>query len=74
MRSKKIWLALALLAVGCGCGGQRGKGSPNDPNEQQGNPNAKPEQSVSPKPGSQPGDDKAGKDPHTLTRDKTKGL
>lgn len=72
MRSKRIWLAIAIMASACGCEGQSGKGSPSDPNEQQGNAKAQPEKSISPKPGKQPGDDQAGKDAHTKTPDGAK--
>lgn len=72
MRSKKLWLALSLVSVACGCGGQRKTGSPSDPNEQQGNAKAQPEKSIAPKPGSQPADDQAGKNAHTLTPDGAK--
>lgn len=63
---------VVLALVSYGCGGEPGHhGTPSDPNEQQGNPNAKPEQSINGKPGSQPAGDKTGKDPHTLTPDRT---
>jgi hypothetical protein len=64
-----------ILMIGlCGCGGDRGHtATPSDPNEQQGNPNAKPEKSVKPVSNAQADGDKAGKDPHTLTADHTAG-
>ena len=47
-----------------GCGGQPQKGSPNDPNEQQGNAKAKPEDSITKKSNKQPGDNQAGRNVH----------
>ena len=72
MRSKKVLLAVVLAAIACGCGGQGERGSPRDPNEQQGNPKAQPEKSITSKPGKQPADDQAGKDAHTGTPDGAK--
>ena len=66
-----------LLTIGlCGCASSdRGHyGTPSDPNEQQGNPNAKPENSLKSVGNGQATGDKAGKDPHTLTQDNTAGL
>jgi hypothetical protein len=72
VRSKKALLALVLAGMTCGCGGQGERGSPRDPNEQQGNPKAKPEKSITSKPGKQPADDQAGKDAHTGLSDGAK--
>jgi hypothetical protein len=58
-------IGLALTTYGCGEPGHHG--TPSDPNEQQGNPEAHPEQSINKKSNKQPDGDKAGKDPHTLT-------
>ena len=65
-----------LFTVGlCSCASSdRGHyGTPSDPNEQQGNPNAKPENSLKPVSNDQADGDKASKDPHTLTQDNTAG-
>lgn len=67
-RPTAFFLALTLVCVLLSCGGEpRHHGTPSDPNEQQGNPNAKPEESINKNSNKQPDGDKAGKDPHTLT-------
>jgi len=72
VNSKRVLTAVMLAAVTCGCGGQGERGSPRDPNEQQGNPKAQPEKSITSKPGKQPGDDQAGRDAHSGLRDGAK--
>ena len=73
MRLKLAFPALLILGLSS-CGGDRGHyGTPSDPNEQQGNPNAKPENSIKSVQNGQADGDKAGKDPHTLTEDNTTG-
>jgi hypothetical protein len=59
---------VVLVAATWDCGGEPGhRGTPSDPNQQQGNPNAQPENSiVKGKVGDQPSGDKTGKDAHTL--------
>jgi hypothetical protein len=73
----KVWKILPVLILGltCACGSSdRGHHStPSDPNEQQGNPNAKPEESTKPVTNGEPATNKASKDPHTLTPDHTAG-
>lgn len=70
-------LAVFLLAITLsGCNGNSDRGhysTPSDPNEQQGNPNAKPEKSLKRVDNSEPDANKASKDPHTLTPDHTAG-
>ena len=61
----KIALIIALALFTYGCDAHRG--TPFDPNEQQGNPDAHPEESIGERSNKQPDADKAGKDPHTLT-------
>jgi hypothetical protein len=56
-----IAFAAVLMA---GCGGQRPTGSPNDPNEQQGNTKAKPEKSITGAVGKERGDNQAGRNAH----------
>ncbi len=72
--STKI-VAILFLSLGLSaCNSDQGhRGTPSDPNEQQGNPNAKPEQSMKAVSNGQDAGDKAGKDPHTLTQDNTAG-
>jgi len=55
---------VVLVAATWDCGGEPGhRGTPSDPNQQQGNPNAQPENSiVKGKVGDQPSGDKTGKD------------
>ncbi len=57
------FILIAGLAVSCG--GQPQIGSPNDPNEQQGNPKAQPEKSVENKSNEEPSDNQAGRNAHT---------
>lgn len=70
---KRYLAGFALLCL-CGCGGDRGHyGTPSDPNEQQGNPNAKPENSIKGVSNREADGNKASKDPHTLTQDNSAG-
>ncbi len=71
---KKI-VAILFLTLGLSaCNSDQGhRGTPSDPNEQQGNPNAKPEESMKPVSNHQDDGDKASKDPHPLTQDNTAG-
>ncbi|MBV8708186.1 MAG: hypothetical protein JO182_31135 [Acidobacteriaceae bacterium] len=73
----KVWKVLPVLFLGllCGCkSSDRGHyGTPSDPNEQQGNPNAKPEKSIKSVDNKEADGNKASKDPHTLTPDNTAG-
>jgi hypothetical protein len=64
MRTILALIALSVVSL-CSCGGQRQTGSPNDPNEQQGNPAAQPEKSVTNKSNKEPDTNKAGKNAHT---------
>ena len=69
-----IFCSVVLTLGLCGCQGDRGHyGTPSDPNEQQGNPNAKPENSIKGVSNGQADGNKASKDPHTLTPDNTAG-
>ncbi len=73
MRSRVSLSILVFIGL-CSCSGDRGHyGTPSDPNEQQGNPNAKPENSIKSVSNGQADGDKASKDPHTLTQDNTAG-
>ena len=63
----KILVLVVALGMGCGCGGQHEKGSPNDPNEQQGNAKAQPENSITKKSDKQPSDNQAGRNAHSGT-------
>ena len=67
---KKSALIVSLCFGLCSCGVPGHHGTPSDPNEQQGNPDAHPEQSINQRSNKQPDGDKTGKDPHTLTRDR----
>ena len=74
MRVKIV--SILIMTVGlCACGSSdRGHyGTPSDPNEQQGNPNAHPEKSIKSVSNHEDDGNKAGKDPHTLTPDQTAG-
>ncbi len=74
MTRTKLISTMILLGVLSGCNGDRGHyGTPSDPNEQQGNPKAKPEQSTKPVSNGEPDANKASKDPHTLTPDHSAG-
>lgn len=64
MTSPKLLLILLVAGLACSCGGQKQTGSPNDPNEQQGNPKAQPEKSVTNKSDKQPSDNQAGRNAH----------
>ena len=74
---QKVWKVLPVLILGftCACASSDHghHGTPSDPNEQQGNPNAKPEDSVKSVTNGEPATNKASKDPHTLTPDHTAG-
>ena len=75
---RKVWKVLPILALGLTCActntSDRGHyGTPSDPNQQQGNPNAKPEKSLRPVENGEADGNKASKDPHTLTPDHTAG-
>ena len=74
---RKVWKILPVLILGltCACGSSDHghHGTPSDPNEQQGNPNAKPEESTKHVTNGEPATNKASKDPHTLTPDNTAG-
>ena len=75
---RKVWkvLPVFLLVLTCACSksSDRGHyGTPSDPNEQQGNPNAKPENSIKSVSNDEADGNKASKDPHTLTPDNTAG-
>ena len=66
----KLWkiaplVVFAFVSIGCGGTEPGHRGTPSDPNEEQGNPKAQPEKSINGKPGSQPESDKTSKDPHT---------
>ncbi len=69
--------AVAILCLTLGlsaCNSDQGhRATPSDPNEQQGNPNAKPEQSMKAVSNGEDDGNKASKDPHTLTQDNTAG-
>ena len=72
--SMKVLAILVLTLSLCACNSDTGHhGTPSDPNEQQGNPNAKPEESMKKVTNDQDDGDKASKDPHTLTQDNTAG-
>lgn len=74
---RKLWKVLPVLLLGltwaCGNSERGHRGTPSDPNQQQGNPDAKPEETTKPASNSEPASNKAGKDPHTLTPDHTAG-
>jgi len=75
MRIAPKIFAILLIGLACACSSSdRGhRSTPSDPNEQQGNPNAKPEESTKPVSNSEADGNKASKDPHTLTPDNTAG-
>lgn len=62
---RKLFPFVLLAALACSCGNERQIGTPNDPNEQQGNPQAQPEKSVKNKSNSEPSDNAAGRNAHT---------
>ena len=66
-RMRKFILVLVAIGMASGCGGQHEKGAPNDPNEQQGNAKAKPEDSITKKSDKQPSDNQAGRNAHSGT-------
>lgn len=73
MSLKIVAISGMLLCLGA-CNGDRGHyGTPSDPNEQQGNPQAKPEKSIKGVSNGEADGNKAGKDPHTLTQDNSAG-
>jgi hypothetical protein len=66
-------LLLSLSTFSCRNSDRGHYGTPSDPNEQQGNPNAKPENSIKGVENGESDANKASKDPHTLTPDNTAG-
>ncbi len=74
---RTVWkvFTIVLLGLTCACGSSdRGHhGTPSDPNEQQGNPNAQPEKSIKSVNNGEANGNKASKDPHTLTQDNSAG-
>lgn len=64
MTSPKLLALIAIVGLACSCGGQKQTGNPNDPNEQQGNPKAQPEKSVTDTTNKQPSDNQAGRNAH----------
>ena len=66
MSIRKLLPFLLFAGFAVSCGGQKQTGSPNDPNEQQGNPQAQPAKSdTSSKSNKEPVDNKAGRNAHT---------
>lgn len=62
---RKLFPLVLLAGLACSCGNERQIGTPNDPNEQQGNPKAQPEKSVKNKSNSEPSGNAAGRNVHT---------